>query len=1259
MPVLCAFLMVLVIAASAMGAPPKPAYLKRPVPRASLCFLQNGQPRGVPYDPANFFGENLKNVSAKERTTLLVSALIKGPDKNLAEKGYGTGFPADCRLADVQLSKNNAGVRVYLDLPVDILTSPAKLESARRAMLDQSFNTLDVSINEIVFYARDPETDKFKSLEEFLPKSTPIPPKPYEAKASEAQDFGVRCTRDGRQYPHVSPHKQGFLSSKHVYVNPGHGWTYHDNGFWYLQRGIVTDCWIMEDHSNTEAIHYYLYRYLRNAGAQVWSVRESDPNTNMVIVDNSDGTAHPAIGTYIESGSWVNSSLKGFAGNFVNGTTSWVSGINPMEEGGNRLCECSATETGRATWTPNIPEAGFYNVYVSYSAYSYRAEDAHYVVKHPGGETHFRVDQTHNGLTWVYLGNFFFDAGTNPDKGSVVLINDSQNLPANVSADAVRFGGGVGLISRGTIGTSGKLRFEEEARYNIQFQGCPESYYDYSGRSDESDGWTARGKYAAWQNETGQQACFISHHTNAGGGTGTSTFLYTNNPGTDGEEYRALIHDEIINDIRHSYDASWYDRGKKFGYYGECNPNNVNNEMPIVLVEWLFHDNPYDSELYRDPKFRRLGERAMYQGIVKYFAWKDGVDAKLLPEPPYGLTARNSGPGQVTLTWHASPTDASGVVGDPATSYRVYKSTHGYAFDNGTDVAGLTHTFSGLTVGQVYYFRVTGVNEGGESFPTETLAVRISPTGASNVLIVHGFSKFDELLMVRTTIGGKRCDRGMLEKMNLLNYVIHHAKALDTYGAAFDSTNKMEVANGGVDLSHYKHIIWMAGQQCEYEDFDPTDDHSFLSGERTAIENFITAGGNLFVTGSEIGWDLDRSASSASEKSFYENKLRAHYLEDYMGTKSATGSGGIFASIGTLTFGSGSDFTYTPRTPDKVEARNGSSVIMTYTEGGAAAVQWSDANSKLVYIGFPFETIDSQSNRNAIMAAVCDFFDVGDGTSGEPTPTPTPSGPTPTPTATPTPSPTPPPFTLLENFEEYDAGTQVMFRQPHWSGSTRGINRETDTAAVSTDEANDTLPDWLAPIGTKSYRLFWEWETPGAGFVRDTTHSVARKGNPLLDLHQGLSFFIKVKEGDVDLGYWIRETGGEGPIGADGGTSGGIEKMENYRRLSASPDWQYIFFGIPNETYTGLEGHGNGILDGDWGTLEALILTAVAGTTSPNVEIFIDDMYQGGEILPPTQTPTPTPTTTPSPIPTPTPTSTPTVTPTPTPVPVGDGWMLH
>ncbi|MFH1132667.1 MAG: N-acetylmuramoyl-L-alanine amidase, partial [Pseudomonadota bacterium] len=157
------------------------------------------------------------------------------------------------------------------------------------------------------------------------------------------------------------------MSEKSVYLSPGHGWTYTSSSGWYTQRGNTLG--LVEDLSNADGIDQFLVPYLLRAGALVVPVREIDPTINMVILDDSDGSQAPSRGQYVESGDpsvFSTSSSEGWGhpGFPLTGET------NPFSLGNNRLMNTSVKETARTTYALNVPENGYYNVYISYSMFS-------------------------------------------------------------------------------------------------------------------------------------------------------------------------------------------------------------------------------------------------------------------------------------------------------------------------------------------------------------------------------------------------------------------------------------------------------------------------------------------------------------------------------------------------------------------------------------------------------------------------------------------------------------------------------------------------------------------------------------------------------------------------------------------------------------------------------------------------------------------------------------------------------------------------
>ncbi len=94
---------------------------------------------------------------------------------------------------------------------------------------------------------------------------------------------------------------------------------------------------------------------------------------------------------------------------------------------------------------------------------------------------------------------------------------------------------------------------------------------------------------------------------------------------------------------------------------------------------------------------------------------------------------------KVRLTWQpvADPLESTAL---PA-YYKVYIRRGDDGFDNGTPVGGTSFVTELPEYGTVYSFRITAVNNGGESFPSEELAVGINPDTDGTVLIVNGFDR--------------------------------------------------------------------------------------------------------------------------------------------------------------------------------------------------------------------------------------------------------------------------------------------------------------------------------------------------------------------------------------------------------------------------------------------------------------------------------------------------------------------------------------
>lgn len=811
------------------------------------------------------------------------------------------------------------------------------------------------------------------SAEELAAVKTPevseglVPSAPIDA-AVEASLFGGFGSSVQQQ--------RGALSGKIVFMNSGHGWTWFGS-VWDLQRPDLLE--MNEDYGNLDQLNFFA-QYCFNAGATVVSMRPLGHQTNEVILDNDS----PSVAFV---GAWSYSS----------NSTFWGSpGDVPY-----RFASLDVAETATATYTPPIPVAGFYPVYTWVLAGSDRGEQL-YRIRHTGGESLVRIPHHMVGNGWIYLGEYYFNAGANAALGSVAVSNLRGSPQGGVViADAIRFGNGMGSVDRGG-GISRYPREDESMRYWIQAnlaQGQSTSLYEGSG-DDESDSWSAPPKmsahmnyYVATNSATGDiyDRIHISFHSNAGTNTARGTVaLITGDPTPNQAELAAIVGGEVNDDLvalgSPPLEYTWFNRsGHTYtGGYGEIDGSSFSYEMPATIVEVAFHSNASDAALMRDPKGRAAVGRATLHGVIKFMNAYDTNGAPplaFLPEAPTNLRAIAGPNGQIGLAWTA-PVSSGG--SQSPTNYILYRSTNGFGFGNPISVGNVTsYTISNLTTGVDYYFRVTAANAGGESMPSETVGCRAATTNnAPRVLVVNAFDRMDRSANLRQDNIAESWDRpgnsGVVERVfprwnNAFDYVVAHGKAIANAGWAFDSCQNEAVANNQVPLTNYAIVIWAAGNES-------TGDETFSALEQTRLAAYLAANGAMFVSGSDVSYDLDRaSGPTAADRNFLHNQLHAAHGNDNSTSYTAVpAGGGIFTGRANAGFDNGNSGIYWVRTPDVLTPFGGGVSVLNYSggTGGSAAIQYEGAigSGRVVVFGFPFETITSATRRNEYMSDILTFL---------------------------------------------------------------------------------------------------------------------------------------------------------------------------------------------------------------------------------------------------------------------------------------------
>lgn len=296
-----------------------------------------------------------------------------------------------------------------------------------------------------------------------------------------------------------------------------------------------------------------------------------------------------------------------------------------------------------------------------------------------------------------------------------------------------------------------------------------------------------------------------------------------------------------------------------------------------------------------------------------------------------------------------------------ATGYVVWLSPDGRSWDRADArlVEGTRHRAGELAPhllaegGLDVFVRVTAIGPGGESEPSDVYGARAEP-GLGRVLVVDGFDRWQTEPMIDNPLGGGH------------DFVVPLATSLGG-AAVWDSVANEAAIEGAVDLGRYDAVLWLLGEES-------TDDETFDAIEQGLVAEYLGQGGNLFVSGAEIGWDLVELGDPA-DAAFFTDVLHAVYLGDDAESWIVDGTAGAFEGIGPAGF-------FAPATleahfPDQLAPAPGGQAIASYWGGlgGTAGVAWA-GDHRVVVLGFPFEAIAHPDDRAALMGAVLDLFGV-------------------------------------------------------------------------------------------------------------------------------------------------------------------------------------------------------------------------------------------------------------------------------------------
>jgi hypothetical protein len=838
------------------------------------------------------------------------------------------------------------------------------------------------------------------------------------------------------------------LSGRHIAMWHSHGYYYESKlDRWEWQRARCFSN--VEDIGNMPYVVKYLEPMLENAGAVTLIPRERDYQKQKFVVDNDLSTKG---GTVTKQGTWK-VEHEGYKYKAV-----LYPHDNPFKMGTHLEAKTSSKGTASLSYKPHMAPSkkGDYAVYISWANTPSNVSDVTYKVYHTGGVSEFVVNQKMYGETWQYLGTFNFDSAH-----AAVVVSNRSNEKGVVTSDAVRFGGGMGMVARRPSAlitdnaksssngaakaqsvnpddydwkTSGVPSYLEASRYYLQAAGIPDSIYSRTKyQNDYNDDYQSRPHWANFLKKHKVPIDLtLAFHTDAGATpndsiVGTLAIYSTKNGNmSDGRSRQQsgimgnIIQTQICNDIQQLHNSKWTKRALRDAQYSEASVADA----PTLLLELLSHQNMADMIYGLDPRFRFTVARAIYKGMARYL---NGADAPIQPLAPNSLAIEKGKGKTIRLSWKNTQDPLEPTAN--AAKYRIYMRTN----DNGfspkfKEVTGESAEIELPEWGTRYAFKVTGVNDGGESFATEQLSACLFNNSQKPALIVNGFTRIsapksfdlgakagfewweDEGVadgMEPTFLGYQQAFNrsepwldddntgwgssgvewwGNTEHGNTHDFTHAQGRAYQKWGVSYVSASRAAFEKCA-DVAPYRLIDVLFGEQRTVKNFREERD-SFAVFTPKMVEALDKAVGKnipLLLSGAYIGTDMVEQKDSVAIK-FTTDKLGFRWMANH-----ASNTGVVYATDNAKPYINGTwsfnGTTLTPEVlsgtslrieaPDAIEPTGKAIRIMRYRDTQTSAGTLLKANgSRVVAFGFPLEAIPSEAAKNVLMKQLFTFFGV-------------------------------------------------------------------------------------------------------------------------------------------------------------------------------------------------------------------------------------------------------------------------------------------
>jgi hypothetical protein len=439
--------------------------------------------------------------------------------------------------------------------------------------------------------------------------------------------------------------------------------------------------------------------------------------------------------------------------------------------------------------------------------------------------------------------------------------------------------------------------------------------------------------------------------------------------------------------------------------------------VPSMLLELLSHQNAADMQFSHDPRFKFTVSRAIYKGMLRFLAYQQNRPYVVQPLPVDHFSISPIANNKARLEW--KPVEDPLEPTATPNQYKVYKRVGNNGFDNGT-LLNEPLFETEIEKDKIYSYKITAINEGGESFPSEILSVGISSQNSEYVLIVNKFNRisvpdfFDEGQMAGVAwwqdqgvphiadIGfcGNQYDfnknspwldddspgwgasygnmEGQIIPGNTFDFSAVHGEAILANGYSFVSVSDEVFTSREYDTSPFRIVNIILGEEKSTARFE-SEQHDFTiftPAFMGKIKEITDRGDGLLMSGAYVGTDFMLQQDTVA-RDFAKEVLKFKWRTNHASITGEVVGTDLTRHWFNRSFNFNTGYhpkIYTVEAPDAIEPEGNAVTIFRYGDNRSSAGVAYRGVYRTIVLGFPFETITDKTERKMLMRQVLSFL---------------------------------------------------------------------------------------------------------------------------------------------------------------------------------------------------------------------------------------------------------------------------------------------